>query len=423
MEPVGFVVDKIKGLTKSGQEFIDGLLHRRRSPTSRNPIEILKRLQREAFSDIMKLRDRQDKVERILSFSKASKGSPFKEASTRVRGEVDALGAILLLGDVDQKHYDALGRAGIKTGVDSRFTFETTIREKDTLLAEFVANQNSTRYGGDDASGSGLSLAKVLYMANICDWFSLTAIPVGAQCRDFGISTSSSNQRKGLTDLSSTGPPLLNQHSGSTIGLSVRKSNVIASMAQSISGLGVHCGICQYFSTFGQIVCQLPRGVKLSLLGLHQVPKSSGHNINFGSLTIPLVLMKGHKAPTIMSESAAPLMETDSLQIPSTGFIALKLESELDEDTKIGGWIEMKNSSVKQMQWAVNMFDDSEDESGWGVSVSGMVVGGNNWTHLQAESYLKINLGKKLSLKPGIAYAVEGNARIFGLMLRSNWSF
>ncbi|XP_050215216.1 uncharacterized protein LOC126666254 [Mercurialis annua] len=416
MEPVGFVVDKIKGIAKSGQDFMDGLFHRRSNSSSRNPIEILKRLQREAFSDIMKLRDRQDKVERVLTFSKTSKGSFSQEAGTRVRGDVDVLGAIILLGDVDQQqHLDALGRAGIRTGVDSRFIFETTMREKDTLLAEFVASQNGTH----DVSGSVLSLSKVLYMANICDWFSATAIPVGAQCRDLRIATSSSNQRKGLTDLSFIGPPLLHQHTGSAIGLTVKKSNVMASMAQSISRFEVHSCL----STFGQIICQLPRGVKLSLLCLNQVPKSSSHRINLGSLCVPLVCMKGNKASATMVEPTAPQMETSSLRSVSTGSVALKLESELDENTKIEGWVELKNSNIKQLQWGFNMFDDSADESGWGVSVSGTVENSSNWTHLQAESYLKLNLGEKLSLKPGIVYAVDGNSKIVGLMLRSNWSF
>ncbi|KAJ9165939.1 hypothetical protein P3X46_020750 [Hevea brasiliensis] len=389
MEPVALLVDKIKGLAKSGQGFVDGLLHRRENFTRRNPIEILKRLQREAFSDLMKLRDRQDKVERTLSFYKASKRSPFQEASTHVRGEIDVLGAILLLGNVDQQHHDALGRAGIKTGIDSRFTFETTIREKDALLAELVG----TTKCDDEVSLSALSLAK----------------------------------KKGLTDLSCVGPPLLNQPNGSTIGLKVRKSNVTASMAQSVSGFGMQpCsdGIGRCFSTFGGLVCQLPRGLKLSLLGVHQLRKSSSHHAKLGALTVPMAFLKHHKAPETMVEASAPLSETNTLQTFSTGSIAVKVETELDENTTISGWIEMNNSNSNPLQWAVNLFDDSEDESGWGMCVSGMMAeGSRKWTHLQAESYLKLNLGNKFSIKPGIAYAVESNARIFALMLRSNWSF
>ncbi|XP_065848065.1 uncharacterized protein [Euphorbia lathyris] len=367
----------------------------------------------------MKLRDRQDKLERLLSFYRTSKGSPFQEASTHLRGDVDVLGAILLIGDVNQEHYDALSRAGIRTGVESKFTFETTVRERDTLFAEFVASQNGMGYDGD-GSGTALSLTKVSYMANISDWFSLIAIPVGAQSRDLRIISNSSNQRKGLTDLSFAGPPLLNQHNGSTIGLTVRKSNIIASITQSVSGLGMQQhssnGIGHCLSTFGQIVCHLPRRIKLSVSGLHRVPKSSNQHVAFGPLTIPLVFSKQHEDPE-------PMLERNALQTLATDSIALNLESELDENTKIGGWVEMESSNSKQVRWAVNVFDESEDETGWGMCVSGMVEGSSNWAHLQAESYLKLNLGNKLSIKPGIAYAMDGNANIFALMLRSSWSF
>ncbi|WCJ35066.1 hypothetical protein M5689_016334 [Euphorbia peplus] len=419
MEPLDFVFHKIKQLAKSGHDFLDGVRRGRDNSIRRNPIEILKRLQREAFSDQMKLRDRQDKLERVISYYRTSKGSPFQESSTRLRGDVDVLGAILLLGDVNQDYHDALCRAGIRTGVESKFTFETTVREKDTLFAEFVAGQNGVGYDSN-GSGNALSLNKVSYMANISDWLSLLAVPVGAQSRDFRTISNSSNQRKGLTDLSFVGPPLLHQHNGSTVGLTVRKSNVIASVAQSLSGLGMQenpsNGIGQCFSTFAQIVCHLPRKIKLSVSGVHRVPKSSHHSVGFGPLTIPLVFRRQH-------EDVEPLVEINALQSLATDSIALNLESELDENTKIGGWVEMESSNSKQMRWAVSVFDDSEDETGWGMCVSGMVEGSSNWSRLQAESYLKLNLGEKLSIKPGIAYAMDGNANTFALMLRSSWSF
>jgi len=141
----------------------------------------------------MKLRDRQDKFERVLSFYKTTKGSPFQEASTHVRGEVDLLGALLVMDDVDEKNCDALCRAGIRTGIDSRFTFETTISQKDTLAAEFVASQKGKGFLGD-VSGQSLFLEKVSYKVTASDWLSMVAIPVGAQCRDVAITTISSHQ-------------------------------------------------------------------------------------------------------------------------------------------------------------------------------------------------------------------------------------
>lgn len=424
MEPVALAVDKLKGFAKSSQDFVDGLIHRPDNSARRNPIEILKRLQREAFTDLMKLRDRQDKFERVLSFYKTSKGSPFQEASTHVRGEVDLLGALLVMDDIDEKNCDTLSRAGIRTGIGSKFTFETTISEKDTLAAEFVASKKDKGYRGDGL-GQSLFLEKVSYKANASDWLSVVAIPVGAHCRDVAITTISSHQAKGLTQLSSHGPPLLNQHGGSGIGIMVRKSNVVASLAQFVSGLGMQPGsdsTGHCFSTFGQVVCQLPRGIKLSLLGLHQVPKSLSQHVSLGPLTIPVRLFKRSRTPETLVEASTPSMGASTLENVSAGSVALMLESELDESTRIEGWIEMHKSNPKLLQWAMTLSDDSEDSFGWGTSLSGMIGDPTNRGRFQAESYLKLKFGKRFSLMPGLTYIADGNARLTALVLRSNWS-
>ncbi|CAL2233030.1 unnamed protein product [Prunus armeniaca] len=248
-------------------------------------------------------------------------------------------------------------------------------------------------------------------------------------------------QGKGLTDLSSFGPPLLNQHNGSAVGLMVKKSNTVASLAQFVSGLGAQVGsgrveLC--LSTFGQIVCQLPGGTKLSLLGLHQMPRLSSKYVDhrIGALTIPLgsstydrsheTIIEGslthHRSPEAMVEAYVPPLGSNSPEKGSSGSIALMLESEVDEMTKIGGWIEMKQSNPRHLEWAVSVSDDSEDSVGWGMNLSGILGGPNLWDRVQIESYMKLNLGKRFSVKPGIAHIVDGNARMTALMLRSNWS-
>lgn len=178
-----------------------------------------------------------------------------------------------------------------------------------------------------------------------------------------------------------------------------------------------HC-----FSTFGQVVCQLPRGVELSLLGLHQVPKSLSQHVSLGPLTIPVRRFKHHRTPETVVEASTPSMGASTLENVSAGSVALMLESELDETTRIEGWIEMHKSNPKHLQWAVTVSDDSEDSFGWGLSLSGMIGDPTNRDRLQAESYLKLNLGKKFSLKPGLTYVADGNARLTAFMLRSNWS-
>lgn len=126
----------------------------------------------------------------MLTFYKDSKGNPFQVAKTRFSGEVDVVGALLVMDTIGQQHCDTIQTAGIRTGVDLKFVFESTIRDKDILVAEFVAGEKSQ----EDVFGTALSLAKVLYVANINHWFSAVAIPVGGQCRDVGIATRTSHQ-------------------------------------------------------------------------------------------------------------------------------------------------------------------------------------------------------------------------------------
>ncbi|XP_008445322.1 uncharacterized protein LOC103488388 [Cucumis melo] len=424
MEPVTFVVDKLKGFGTATQNFFYGLVHRREKSARRSPIEILKRLQREAFSDLMRLRDRQDKVEKVLSLYNTQRSSPFQENATHVKGEVNILGALLFMSVIDNHSFDALHRAGISTGIHSRLTFETTVRESDSLVAEFVANQKAKVDFGVD-SGSELTLSKVLYKANVGDWMSATVVPVGARCRDVAVIANPSHQEKGLTDASSFGPPLFDQPNGGAIGLTVRKSNLTASLAQFISTERIQPSfdrIQHHLGTFGQLVCQLPRGTKLSLLGLLQVPKlSSNQHVNLGALTIPVCLSRRKSPETV--EGPDPRLLTVSGEAISRRSIALLLESELDEVTRIGGWVELSQSNSKYLQWAVSMSDNnSEDALGWGMSLSGILGSSLDRDHFQVESYVKLNVSKKFNLKPGIAYVTDGNAKMMAFLVRSNWS-
>ena len=140
----------------------------------------------------MKLRDRQDKVERILSLYKTAKGSPFQEVGTVLRGEVDLLGALLMRHTVEHDDCNVLGRAGIRTGVDTRFSFETTVRDNDALVVEFVSGHKHNLV--EEGFGSPLSLSKVFYTANAGDWLSAFVIPMGGKCSDVAVVTNPSHQ-------------------------------------------------------------------------------------------------------------------------------------------------------------------------------------------------------------------------------------
>ncbi|CAH2050335.1 unnamed protein product [Thlaspi arvense] len=369
----------------------------------------------------MKLRDRQDKVERVLTLYKSSKGSPFQEATTHVRGDFDVLGALLMMDNVEQHNYDAIRKAGIRTGVHPRLIFETTIRQNDTLVTEFAASGKDQ----DDGLGRPLSLTKVFYAANVSDWFSVVAIPVGAHCHDIGLATNSPQERRGLTNYSLSGPPLLNQHNGSGIGITVRKSNFLASLAQFVSVLSLQPGsdgFSRYFSTFGQVVCQISRSTKISLQGVHKGSQLPSQKVNLGALAMPVGIFKRNKVPeTALEESVQPV-GTMTAENDSRGSIALMLESELDESARIGGWLEMKRSNAKCLQWAVSMRDTPEDDFGWGLSLGGSMQGPKSWEHFQVESFLNFNFGKRFSLQPALVYVMDRTTQFPVLLLRSSWS-
>ncbi|KAL0438390.1 UNVERIFIED_CONTAM: hypothetical protein Slati_2322000 [Sesamum latifolium] len=417
MEPVNSVVDKLKGFAKSSKDFARGLFNWRHNSNRRTPIEILKRLQREAFSDIMKLRDRQDKVERVLTFYKSSKGSPFEEASTHVKGKVDVRGGFFIMDGVDEQKRDAIQRSGIRTGIDARLTFETSVREKDTLVAEFMASEK----GQDDMFGSSLSLAKVLYTAHISDWFSAVAIPMGAQCRDVGVAISS-HQERALTDYSEFGPPVLNQYNGGAIGIMVRKSNMAASLAQFVSGLGIQvnsAGIACSLSTFGQVVWQLSQSTKLSLLGVHRESRPSSQNTSLGAFAVPVSIFTRNRHSETSVEEDSPRSRERHILDES---IALMFNSELDETTRIGGWIETKKSNPRDFQWAVTMCDTPEDEFGWGLTLGGLTQGPKPLEHFQVETFFNLNIGKRFKLQPALLYVKDGATQFPSLMLRASWS-
>ncbi|XP_057533282.1 uncharacterized protein LOC130811122 isoform X1 [Amaranthus tricolor] len=413
MEPVASIVDKLNSFVKSGEDFF---ARRRQKMSRQNPIEIMKRLHREAFADLMKLRDRQDKVEKMLTYMSV-KGSPFQKDGTLVRGEVDVTGALSLKDYLDQDNVDAMKRAGMRTGINAKIIFETIVREKNIIEAEFIANP-SNNIDSSNIPGSALSLAKLSYRGNVTDWCSMVAIPMGAKCKDLSSAIDPSFEEKGLTGYSSFGPPLLHQDLGSAIGVMVKKSNVVASLGQFVVDLPGPFGHC--FSTFGQIICQLPRSTKLSIFGLHQGIKPR-QQASFGALATSLGFWRCLKCSE-ESTGTSLMLNTNLEGIVPAGSVAVMLESELDESTKIRGWLQMRNDSPKHSQWSVGMSDLPEDGVGWGLNLSGTNQHTKSWDHFQIETFLKFNLGNRFSVLPSFIYVMDCNHQIPALMLRSTWS-
>jgi hypothetical protein len=134
----------------------------------------------------MRLRQRQDKVERILLASTTGKSSPFSGSSTNLKAIVNFHGALPLIPG--QEGNKTLDGEQINTGTDLRFVFRTIVRESDSLVAELVTTRNNV-FHGSEVTGSPLFLSKVKYEASIDDSWSLVSVPFGAKFEDFGVAS------------------------------------------------------------------------------------------------------------------------------------------------------------------------------------------------------------------------------------------
>ncbi|KAL5225989.1 hypothetical protein ABZP36_012628 [Zizania latifolia] len=168
------------GVADSAKRLLLSFRRRPPPPPGPNPIDILKRLQRQAFSDIMQLRERQEKVERVLMLYKSSKSGPFAEESTQVKGIINVAGSL----SSKNKKDSAPESSETNSCISSQFVFHTSVRKMDSLLAELVTDHRCLS-SENDPIGSPFVLSKVMYLANINDSLSVAAVPVGARCDDF----------------------------------------------------------------------------------------------------------------------------------------------------------------------------------------------------------------------------------------------
>lgn len=126
------------------------------------------------------MRERLDKLEFYTGLRPSKTQSSFTDgaAKTRLKGEVCAGGAFVLLDDQSSRHSRAaLEQAGLYTGVDVRFTFETSYREKDVMITECSAG-----HSGSDGSilGGPVSVTKLVYNAQVTDDVNVVVAPLGA---------------------------------------------------------------------------------------------------------------------------------------------------------------------------------------------------------------------------------------------------
>lgn len=147
----------------------------------------MKRIQRETLSDVRKLKEKHDEIEHILSLYKTGKGLELLDLPIQVKIALDATGALFLVGDDGGNEFERaradLDKAGRRTGLRSRFVFESKTRGKaDTIAAEL-----STQLGASAGHhiGRPVELTRLHYSARVNRWLSLTLVPFGARCTNF----------------------------------------------------------------------------------------------------------------------------------------------------------------------------------------------------------------------------------------------
>ncbi|OEL14939.1 hypothetical protein BAE44_0024043 [Dichanthelium oligosanthes] len=435
--PEATVAGGVRGLLRSGEALIRAVFrgnsghprphlqhqqhhlhHHQPQQQHHRPGDIMKRLQRETFSDVMKFKEKHDQIEHILSLYKSGKGFEFLDLPIQVKIALDAVGALFLVdGNEFEQAKATLNKAGKRTGLSSRFVFESKTRGKDTVAAEL-----STRLGGAGAhlgeeTGRPVELTSLQYNARINKWLSMILVPFGAQCNNFLHSSSMIQNLRSQACFD--GPPSFLEHHNCAAGLRIEGSKFTASFAELIfgsGGLDSGGGGTNRMTTFGQVSCKPNNDVKLSLSGLWQVRSLSSRFNNLGILAIPLGSLKAGAA-------AAEEHTELSVMVDASQSIALMVDCELYETLKTEGWFQLERPDHGPVHWGFSLSDIPENELGWGVRVGGTAEGKktHHLQHLDLEGYLNFNLGKGARLQPGLVYAKMGEKMTPALFLRSSW--
>ncbi|KAI5016176.1 uncharacterized protein LOC123409062 isoform X2 [Hordeum vulgare subsp. vulgare] len=432
------VLDGVLSLFRSGESLIRGAFRcnsRRGSPSGpppsqqqqqqqppphhrNHPGEIMKRLQRETFPDVMRLMDKHEQIDRILSMYRSGKGFHFPELPVRVKVALDAVGALLLVDDEEFDHArEILGEAGNRTGLNSRFVLESKTRGNDTIAAELCTRLGiGATLGEEDTERRPLELTRLQYCAHVNHWLSMILVPFGAQCNGFLHGTSLIQNLRSQASLD--GPPSFSEQHNCAAGLSMRGSNFTVSLAELVFGSGAQGGdhgVANRMTTFGQVRYEPAQDVKLSLSGLWQIRPLLSRFNNLGTLAIPFGSLKPQRStpPSLL----APTARNDPAALSTA---AAMVECELFEAMRAQGWVEMEGWSGRgAVRWGCCLSDTPEHELGWGVRMGGTAEGDMHRPHL--EGFLSFNLGRGGKLQPSLVYVMEGEKRTPALVLRSSW--
>ncbi|CAI5970327.1 unnamed protein product [Closterium sp. NIES-64] len=314
----------------------------------RSEVSALRRLQREAFQDLLRVKDRLHRLEFLSGVRQSpdgrsprpSAGSVYSASAaafgatagafgtgiagigeesgvwgglgagagsvlggagrTRLHGEIAAGGAFVPTeGARSHSTRAALEQAGMRSGLTVKFRFDTTCRDDDLLSTELTAGL------GEDSSsfmlGGPVNIHKILYSTKLCDGVQLAVAPLGAVGSDMAEGMNPLKDQ-GLTRFSSGGISLHRRARGSALAFSLRNSAASFTAAQFLSGWGVSqdpegesAGLCA--SSLAQLSLQPQDNVVLSMSALNRLwpspplPSATGlHWSEMGPLVVPKLL-------------------------------------------------------------------------------------------------------------------------------------
>ncbi|GJP52821.1 hypothetical protein CLOM_g11909 [Closterium sp. NIES-68] len=310
----------------------------------RSEVSALRRLQREAFQDLLRVKDRLHRLEFLSGVRQSpdsrSAGSAYSASATafgasagafgagiagigeesgvwgglgagagsvlggggrtRLHGEIAAGGAFVPTeGARSHGTRAALEQAGMRSGLTVKFRFDTTCRDDDLLSTELTAGL------GEDSSsfmlGGPVNVHKILYSTKLCDGLQLAVAPLGAVGSDMAEGMNPLKDQ-GLTRFSSGGISLHRRARGSALALSLRNSSASFTAAQFLSGWGVSqdpegesAGLCA--SSLAQLSLQPQDNIVLSMSALNRLwpspplPSATGlHWSEMGPLVVPKLL-------------------------------------------------------------------------------------------------------------------------------------
>lgn len=199
----------------------------------------MRRLQREACTDLLRVKERLDKLEYHTGLRTSKENTSFGEGGSRtnLRGKVSAGGDFVFLDDESSRHSRAaLEQAGLHTGLDVRFTFEISYRERD------MTTECSAGHSGSDGSilGGPISVTKLVYNAYVTNDFNVVIAPLGAHGNDV-TETVNPLQGHALTQFARVGPAMYHDCVGSALGATLRGKAALVSLSQFLSGWGTEC--------------------------------------------------------------------------------------------------------------------------------------------------------------------------------------